>query len=286
MGNYDNFIMLPTNDFCFKELMQNSKVRKGFIAGILGKSPHEIEETILLPTEMRKDYVDDKLSILDVRVKLVDGTQMDLEMQVEYFASWNKRILFYLAKMYTGQIQKGDEYEKLKKCIHVGVLNFVHFPDNEECYHKINLCNSRTGELYSDLFELHVLELPKLPKVLMKMEKGEKLPDETIIRWMEFFSGKTQEDFKAMAKRDEYIEEAVNTLFELSADEKKRLEYEAREKAVRDYNSQMYSARKQGVEEGIELTLKVLELKSAGKSVEEIAYECDLSLEQVKKIVK
>ena len=43
---------------------------------------------------------------------------------------------------------------------------------------------------------------------------------------MEFFSGKTQEDFEAMAKQNEYVAEAVNTLFELSADEKKRMEYE------------------------------------------------------------
>ena len=42
MNNNDNFIMLPTNDFCFKELMQNPKVRKGFIAGILGKDPKEV----------------------------------------------------------------------------------------------------------------------------------------------------------------------------------------------------------------------------------------------------
>ena len=29
--NNDNFIMLPTVDFCFKELMKNPKVRKGFL---------------------------------------------------------------------------------------------------------------------------------------------------------------------------------------------------------------------------------------------------------------
>lgn len=97
-----------------------------------------------------------------------------------------------------------------------------------------------------------------------------------------------------MAKQNEYMEEAVNTLFELSADEKKRLEYEAREKAIRDYNSQMHSAEQRGlehgraigIEPGIELTLKILELKSQGKSAEEIAKECDLPLEQVKRIMK
>ena len=119
MSSNNQFIMSPTNDFCFKELMQNPKIRKGFIAGILKKTPEEITETILLPAETRRDYADEKLSILDVKVLLADGTRMDLEMQVAYFGSWDKRVLFYLSKLYTEQIQKGDDYEKLKKCIHV-----------------------------------------------------------------------------------------------------------------------------------------------------------------------
>ena len=34
--NREDFIMLPTVDFCFKELMQNAKVRQGMIAALLG----------------------------------------------------------------------------------------------------------------------------------------------------------------------------------------------------------------------------------------------------------
>ncbi|MCD8364528.1 MAG: hypothetical protein LUC83_01700 [Clostridiales bacterium] len=44
-----------------------------------------------------------------------------------------------------------------------------------------------------------------------------------------------------MAQTDEYIGEACEALKKLSADERKRLEYEAREKALRDYNSQVKS---------------------------------------------
>ena len=43
----ENFIMLPTVDFCFKELMKNPKVRKGFIAAVLGKEPGMIRQTSL-----------------------------------------------------------------------------------------------------------------------------------------------------------------------------------------------------------------------------------------------
>lgn len=239
----DNFIMLPTVDICFKGLMNNPKVRQGFIAALLDMQPGEIQETSLLPTIMQQEYGDEKLGILDVAVLLKDGTQLDMEMQVVYFSYWTNRVLFYLGKMYTGQLKKGDSYNKLKKCIHVSVLDFIHFPDDKRCYHKISFCDTKTGTPYTDLMELHILELKKLPEKAMK--------EEGIIRWMRFFGGKTKEDFKAMAGTDEYIEEAYGELEKLSADERKRLEYEAREKAVRDYNCLMDSALEEGLREGL-----------------------------------
>lgn len=102
----DSFIMLPTVDFCFKELMKNPKVRKGFIAAVLGKEPDAIRNTILLPTELRKETEDDKLGILDVFVELEDGVKINMEMQVPYFEFWTNRTLFYLCKIYAGQLEK------------------------------------------------------------------------------------------------------------------------------------------------------------------------------------
>ena len=52
----DNFIMLPTVDFCFKELMQNKEVRKGILSALLGKNPEELEDTELLPTILQPEY--------------------------------------------------------------------------------------------------------------------------------------------------------------------------------------------------------------------------------------
>ena len=239
----NNFIMLPTVDFCFKELMQNEKVRKGFIAALLGRKPEEIQETTLLPTILPAEYDDDKLGVLDVAVLLRDGTQIDMEMQVVYFPYWTNRVLFYLCRMYAGQLKKGDSYNKLKKCIHVSLLDFVHFPEDKKCYHKISLCDTKTGKLYTDLMELHILELRKLPRKARN--------EDSITRWMRFFNGKTREDFSTMAKTDEYISEAYSELMKLSADERKRLEYEAREKAVRDYNTLMESAHSEGLKRGL-----------------------------------
>lgn len=49
--------MLPTVDFCFKELMQNAKVRQGMIAALLGVEPEKIERTELLPTILHTEFV-------------------------------------------------------------------------------------------------------------------------------------------------------------------------------------------------------------------------------------
>ena len=63
-----------------------------------------------------------------------------------------------------------------------------------------------------------------------------------------------------MAGKDEYIRKAYGTLVKMSADEKKQMEYEAREKALRDYQSQMQSAENAGFRGGKEMKKKIISL--------------------------
>lgn len=242
--NDDKFIMLPTVDFCFCELMKNAKVRKGFVAALQGVAPELISETTLLPTILDRDSKEDKQGILDVRILLNDGTQMDMEMQVRYFRYWDERSLFYLGKMYTGQIKKGEPYDKLKKCIHVSILDFIRFTEDDICYRTFHFRDDKTGEVYSDKLEIQILELKKLPN---DVQTGE-----DIIKWMKFLGGESREEFEDMAKTNEYLDEAYQELQHLSADDRKRLEYEAREKAIRDHNWMMQSAEEIGLERGMQ----------------------------------
>ena len=125
--------------------------------------------------------------------------------------------------------------------------------------------------------ELQILELKKLPKEIPS--------EEDIVQWMRFFSGKNREEFKLMAQTSEYFGEAYEALQKLSADDLKRLEYEAREKALKDYNTNMSSARNSGIKTGIRLASNVWRLHSQHLSNEAIASECDISLEEVQEIV-
>lgn len=133
MNSINNFIMKPKVDFCFKELMSDAEVRRGFIAALLNLEPEEIVNTELLPTHLNRRYKDDKEGILDVRIKLNGNVQIDMEMQVLMFTYWAERSLYYLSKMFTEQLQKGRDYDTLQKCIHVGILDFELF-ESEEFY--------------------------------------------------------------------------------------------------------------------------------------------------------
>ncbi len=125
--------------------------------------------------------------------------------------------------------------------------------------------------------EIKILELKKIP--------GQVKNEEDIINWMRFLGGKTRKEFADMAKTDEYIEEAYRELEKMSSDERTKLEYEARQRAIRDYNSQMSSALKRGMKKGIEKGLEqgiqqgaesklreiVERMLRQGKTAEEIA---------------
>ena len=258
----DDFIMLPTSDFCFKELMQNSKVRKGIISALLGINPEEIAETKLLPTSTTEEYPDGKLRILDVLIKLENGTQVGMEMQVAKYDYWTNRILFYLCRMFTGQIEKGDTYDKLKKCIHVSFLDFIHFENDYDFYRKITLRDEKNSE-YTDLLELHILELKKLPP--------EEQNENGLLKWTRFLNGKCREDFEKMVEKDEYIDEAYELLKKMSEDDRKCLEYEAREKAVRDYNTQMKSSLERGEERLNSLNRQLLKMNRMNDLVKAVS---------------
>lgn len=103
---------------------------------------------------------------------------------------------------------------------------------------------------------------------------------------MRFLGGKKREEFEDMAKKDEYIEAAYDELKKLSLDEQKRLEYELREKAIRDHNSLTKSAQRLGQKRGERLALKRLVGKKMEKGMprDEIAELLELEPDVVKEL--
>ena len=221
--------------------MEDEEVRNAFLAAVLGIDLGEIVESRILPSHLRQKDKDDKLGILDVWVLLNNKEQIDIEIQVTASEYWAERTLFYLGKMFTDQLKPGEDYQKLEKCIHIGILNFTMFED-EEYYSCFHFWSDQGRKMYSDKVEIHTLELPKLAKY--------EYPETELLKWLQFINAETKEEFEMAAEKSEYIKKAYEDLNRISADEEKRLEYEARERAIRDHQYFSTVYKNTGLKEG------------------------------------
>lgn len=99
-------------------------------------------------------------------------------------------------------------------------------------------------QFLTKLMEFHVIKLPKLPKELKENCNNLEL-------WAKFINAEEKEELEMIAKQNVYIQSAYDKLEIISQDKQKRLEYEARQKALLDHNQFLHEATQRGIEEGI-----------------------------------
>lgn len=235
--------MKPKVDFAFKEIMTDEKARIGFLAAVLKINPEDIKETQILNTNLRREHEDDKQGILDVRLLMNDNAEINIEIHLSQLKVWAERSLFYLSKMYTEQISPGQSYGVFKKCINISILDFELFSDETEFYSCFHIREDTRNFIYTDKMEFHLIELPKLPEKLKEDSNDVEL-------WAKFINSERKEDFDMLAQKNQYIESAYERLQLISQDREKRLEYEAREKAILDHNQMMLEAEERGERRG------------------------------------
>ena len=237
------FIMSPKVDFAFKEIMNNEKVRKGFISAVLNIPVADIKQTVLKNANLPKNHEDEKQGILDVYLTMNDNTEIDIEIQLSYMATWAERSAFYVSKMLVEQPNINKLYSNFKKCIGINILDFNYIRETERFHTVYHIREDSENFCYTEIMEWHLIELPKLPT----KEDGTDLYD-----WIKFLKAEKKEEFDMAASNNEYIKEAVNELEVISQDEIKRMEYNARQKAIWDYNTLMEENFSRGLIAGVE----------------------------------
>ena len=81
----ENFIMLPIVDFVFKLLfgdIQHKERLISLLSAVLRLPKETFAGIEITNTELPKLFAEDKMGILDIRAKLSDGKQVNIEIQV------------------------------------------------------------------------------------------------------------------------------------------------------------------------------------------------------------
>lgn len=228
-----------TNDYLFRAMLQrNNRVLKGLICSLLHMTEDQIQCADITNPIILGEAVNEKQFFLDVNVRFNDNAIIDLEMQVINEYNWPERSLSYLCRNFDN-LNSGQDYQKVKTAIQVGILDFTLFPEHPQFYSTYKLLNVKNYSKYSDKLQLSVLDLTQIN---LATEEDRACH---IDLWAALFRATTWEEIKMLAQKDEYINEASNTIYELTQEEKIRLQCQAREDYYRREQSKKHYMEEQ-----------------------------------------
>ena len=283
-----------TNDIPFQEIfgkVGNERITKSLLEKIIGAKIDNL--TLDTNKSLLGDFAYDKIGRIDVKAKLSDGTKVLIEMQASNYDYMAKRLLFYWAKSFSGELERGQDYEMLDKTIAIlitshGLKGFEKIND----YHTMLQITPRN---YAELrvmedFEIHIIELNKFIE-------GQNNPEDN---WIKLLKGVPMNPLEKVEKE---ILEAQEELQKILSDPATRNMYEDREKYLRDkisftnwaikkaktegheigYAEGNKKGMKQGMKQGIEQV--VISMNENGLGLEQICKFAKLKKEEVQKIL-
>jgi len=156
----------PHIDIAFKKIFgveENKDLLISLINAVVSEDDQVVDITLLNPYN-QKNFHEDKLSILDIKAKGHHGKLFNIEIQLTDEADYDKRALYYWAKVYTDQLQNSEGYSLLTKVIGIHILNFVSIPNIEKYHNVFHIKEKESGLHYFKDLELHTIELKKFTK--------------------------------------------------------------------------------------------------------------------------
>ena len=267
ISNATKKILTPKNDVVFSALFsaKNKNLVKSFISSILNQDISEIDMD--KSTHLIKNFIHNKLGILDLRVKLDNKIYCNVEVQLNDEGNMPERMLYYWSRLFGNQLKSGNPYDKLQKTISVGIFDFE--LDNLKnlpgyCSKWKIIDDEGRKIILTDLFELYIICLPRLRKY-----SKEKILKDKLAQWMLFIDDPKSAEVKEIMETNSDIKQAVQTLEEISDDEEMRRLAELQEKAKLDEISWTYNAEQRGEARGRQEGLKEGEARGRQEGLKE-----------------
>jgi predicted transposase/invertase (TIGR01784 family) len=219
----------PKVDCVFKALLgsqENSNLLIDFLNSILVVDlDAPITEVTILNPYNEKEFMTDKLSIVDVKASDDKGHLYQVEIQLSHYENLDARMLYNWAVLYSKQLQSGDGYQELKPAFSIWLLNKTLIQDSDYA-HEFKMQNDKGCALINH-GGIWILELNKFKtdsivapkeKWLAFFKEGENLDDNALPDWMQ-----TKE-----------MRQAMNTLKQFSEKERQYHLYQARQDYLRE----------------------------------------------------
>ena len=161
----------------------------------------------------------------------------------------------------TVQLHTGDDYSKTAPVYGLNLLCFDLYEDSRY-YRSFILKDEETNETYRQTFKISFFELRKAVSELSQTKEVETFELSGLNardQWALFINSGQQEVYEKLIEENKTFEEAYERLKKASSDETLMAMYRNREKAIRDWNDSINSARKDGEQRVNTLYKKLLQ---------------------------
>ena len=275
----------PQNDYIFKKIFGtkgNEEILKKFLEAILEEKIEKV--TVDLQTEVLAETIKEKGVRLDVRARLDNKTEVNIEIQLNKRGFSEERCLEYWSRIYQTTVEKGKDYMKARRTIGIWILGENVYEDTEKYHTKWQMQEVNSGIKGHFMHEeVHIIELKKLhfhdKMELSKMEA-----------WLWFIKHDKKEAVEMACYTEKQIQEAEEQYNKITSDEKMMAIIEVRERARREMLQDNYDAKQEGIEQGIEhgkaeekLSI-AKKLKQTGMDIKQISEITGLAEEEIEKL--
>ena len=221
----------PQIDCVFKALLgseDNRNLLVHFLNAIIGPElAMPLEAVDILNPYNEKEYLEDKLSIVDVKAKDCTGNMYQIEIQLVNFANIRGRILYNWADIYSQQLQNGEGYYQLRPTYSIWLLAESLIKDDTD-YIRTYKLRDHKGRALNNHCGIWLLELQKFSETQIENEQQ---------RWIKFF--KDGEQLNDETNLPDWMttnemKQAMKTLKQFSDKDRDYHAYQARQNFIRE----------------------------------------------------
>ncbi|MDR2545250.1 MAG: Rpn family recombination-promoting nuclease/putative transposase [Methanobrevibacter sp.] len=253
----------------------------------------EIEIKQILNSEIVRENEFGKTILLDLVFLTKNNRIITLEIQNKEIEDMEERIKFYTDRLSSITLKKGENYQDIKKIISISLLNHKFYKDKKEIYkHNYKITNQQTLKIFgNDLLDIHIFE-----KACYDSDN----PLDSFLMYL--YGLLNEQELKNLIKKDEFIRDVEEERLMFSESEREEILKISIEKAERDQQSILTTAkrkaeeegmekgREEGIEEGMErgkeeaMFVFAKKLKSAGGTLQRISELTGVPIEKIKNI--
>ncbi len=270
----------PKIDCVFKALLgaeANRRLLIHFLNAVLGAAlPGPIRQVDILNPYNEREFLDDKLSIVDVKARDDQEQIYQVEIQLLSHSDLPARILYTWTDLYSAQLSSGQDYAALRPTYAIWLLAEELLRDDPAYAHVYRL-RDEPGRLLLDHGGIWLLELNKFVAERVETEQQ---------RWLKFFQEgeRLNENHLPGWMQTDEMRQAMSTLKAFSEKERAYHAYQARQNYLREQRSiQRYLETLQAQTETLQAQTETLQ---AEKEQERAAKEAALQDKEAERQAK